>query len=154
MKIVVKRIAKKPEYTIGKLYIDDVYFCDTLEDTDRNLSQTDTLPEISAKKVYGKTAIPSGTYKIDMNTISPRFSKQSFYKDLCNGKIPRLINVPGFSGVLIHIGNSPTDSNGCILVGKNKTVGKVIDSRNTFIRLYNKLITAYKNNQQIIIQIK
>lgn len=75
MKIVVKRIAKKPEYTIGKLYIDDVYFCDTLEDTDRNLSQTDILSEISAKKVYGKTAIPSGTYKIDMNTISPRFSK-------------------------------------------------------------------------------
>ena len=154
MDIVVKRIAKKSDYTIGKLYIDGVYFCDTIEDTDRGLTQDMPISEISRKKIAGKTAIPSGTYNLDMNTISPRFSKISFYKNLCNGRVPRLLNVPGFAGVLIHVGNTAKDSEGCILVGKNKVVGQVVESRDTFKKLYDKLISAHKSGQSITIQIK
>lgn len=154
MDIVVNRIAKKSDYTIGKLYIDGVYFCDTIEDTDRDLTQDMPISEISRKKIAGKTAIPSGTYNLDMNTISPRFSKISFYKNLCNGRVPRLLNVPGFAGVLIHVGNTAKDSEGCILVGKNKVVGQVVESRDTFKKLYDKLISAHKSGQSITIQIK
>lgn len=154
MDIVIKRIAKKSDYTIGKLYIDGVYFCDTIEDTDRDLTQDMPISEISRKKIAGKTAIPLGTYNLDMNTISPRFSKISFYKNLCNGRVPRLLNVPGFAGVLIHVGNTAKDSEGCILVGKNKVVGQVVESRDTFKKLYDKLISAHKSGQSITIQIK
>lgn len=150
MKLLLKRIAKKANYTIGKLYIDGKYFCDTLEDTDRGLKQSMTLKEINNLKVYGKTAIPLGIYAIDLNTVSPKFKSRSWtipYK----GKIPRLVDVNGFSGVLIHPGNSAADSIGCILVGKNKIVGKVIDSVNTFNKLMSNLLSS-KGNVKIQIQ--
>lgn len=142
MKILLKRIAKRANYTIGKLYLDGKYFADTLEDTDRGLTQNMPLKEIQSKKIYGKTAIPTGTYRIDMNTISPRFSKKSFYKTTCNGKVPRLLNVPGFEGILIHVGdgNKGADlTQGCILVGHNKIVGGLLDGKQVFTDLYNKL---------------
>ena len=89
---------------------------------------------IASKKIMHKTAIPTGTYKVTMNVISPRFSKKDFYKkNACDGRLPRLIDVPGFDGVLIHVGNTAEDSSGCILVGRNKQVGKVLESSNTFI---------------------
>ena len=109
MEILVKRIAKKPKYTIGKLYIDEQYICDTLEDTDRGLNQNMSLEEIKKKKVYGETAIPAGTYKVDMNTISPKFKSRTWAKPY-GGKLPRLIAVPGYEGVLIHVGNRAEDT--------------------------------------------
>jgi hypothetical protein len=131
MEIKVKRRYKGTTYTIGSLYINGVYFCDTLEDIDRGLKQTDTLDYIKSKKVYGETAIPTGTYNITLNVVSPKFKDRSWAK-FCNGKLPRLINVPGFEGVLIHVGNTQTDTLGCILVGENKVKGKVINSTTTF----------------------
>jgi len=74
MKLTLKRIAKKEKYTIGKLYIDDVYFCDTCEDTDRGMKQTMPLTEIKKLKIPGETAIPTGTYKITLDVQSPKFS--------------------------------------------------------------------------------
>lgn len=141
MNITLKRIAKLPDYTIGKLYIDGVYICDTLEDTDRELTQHMPLEEIQDKKIYGKTAIPIGTYKVSMNIISPKFRNKSWAKQW-NGKLPRLLNVPGYEGVLIHVGNKPEDSLGCILVGENKVKGQVINSVNTFKRLMDVLSNA------------
>ena len=141
MNITLKRIAKLPDYTIGKLYIDGVYICDTLEDTDRELTQTMPLEELQDKKIYGKTAIPTGTYKVSMNIISPKFRNKSWAKQW-NGKLPRLLNVPGYEGVLIHVGNKPEDSLGCILVGENKVKGQVINSVNTFKRLMDVLSNA------------
>ena len=141
MNITLKRIAKLPDYTIGKLYIDGVYICDTLEDTDRELTQTMPLEELQDKKIYGKTAIPIGTYKVSMNIISPKFRNKSWAKQW-NGKLPRLLNVPGYEGVLIHVGNKPEDSLGCILVGENKVKGQVINSVNTFKRLMDVLSNA------------
>ena len=139
MKLILKRIARKPTYTIGKLYIDGVYFCDTVEDTDRGLFQGQSLDLIKKIKIPNKTAIPTGTYKLTLNVISPKYSKKAIYQEICKGRVPRLLDVPGYDGVLIHIGNSADDSSGCILVGQNKVVGKVINSTETFRKLYNKI---------------
>lgn len=138
MKLLLKRIAKTEKYTIGKLYIDGKYFSDTLEDTDRNLTSTMSKDEIVKVKVYGKTAIPTGTYVVDMNTVSPKFGKRSWAQPY-EGKVPRLQDVPGYEGVLIHPGNTADDTSGCILVGRNKVKGQVVESQNTFHSLMNIL---------------
>lgn len=139
MKLLLKRIAKMEKYTIGKLYIDGKYFSDTLEDTDRNLTNTMSKDEIVKVKVYGKTAIPTGTYVVDMNTVSPKFGKRSWAQPY-EGKVPRLQDVPGYEGVLIHPGNTADDTLGCILVGRNKVKGQVVESQDTFKALMEVLI--------------
>lgn len=137
MKLTLKRIAKRSSYTIGKLYIDGVYFSDVLEDKDRGLKQSMSPSEISKIKVMHETAIPSGTYTVTLDVISPKYSQKTFYQQYANrGRVPRLLNVPGFEGILIHCGNVAGDSSGCILVGENKVVGKVLNSQATFKRLY------------------
>ena len=154
MELLVKRVAKKNEYTIGRLYIDSQYVCDTLEDVDRGLTQDMPLEEIKAKKVYGKTAIPTGTYEIDMNTISPKFQARSWAKPY-GGKLPRLIGVKGFEGVLLHVGNTASDSSGCLLVGKNSIKGMVTDSTRTFHTLMSKyLLPAKLRGEKITITIE
>lgn len=151
MKLMLNRFFKGKEYTIGRLYINDEYFCDTLEDTDRGLLQTDDIDNINTKKIYGKTAIPRGTYKITLNIQSPKYKSYKQYK-FCKGYLPRLLNVPGFEGILIHIGNYAKDSFGCILVGKNDCKGMVSNSTATFKKLYEKLL-AVKDNEDIEIEI-
>ena len=134
MEILVKREYKKKDYTIGKMYINGEYFCDTLEDTDRGLTQIMTLSEIKEVKEYGRTAIPTGRYPIAY-TYSPRFKKH----------LPLLLNVPAFEGVRIHSGNTHKDTEGCILLGENKAVGKVLNSRKTmdeFLRILKPAIEA------------
>lgn len=135
MKIEVKRVAKKSTYTIGRMYIDGKYFCDTLEDKDRLLTQNTPLSTIMSVKMPGSTAIPTGTYKVIVN-MSPKFKRN----------LPRLLNVPGFEGILIHRGNTDKDSAGCILVGENKVVGKVINST-----VYEKkLVNILQNTKEDI----
>lgn len=154
MKLLVDRKWKKEAYTIGRLYIDGVLFCNTLEDKDRGLKQTDSLATIQSKKVYGETAIPTGTYNIRMDIKSPKYSLLSWYKNLCKGFMPRLENVPGWSGILIHPLNSPDQTLGCLGVGKNTQVGKLTDSKNTFAKLYKKMKKAYDKGEKITIEIK
>lgn len=139
MKLELIRKYKKATYTIGKLYIDGKYFCDTLEDKDRGLDDSMSEGVIKSKKVYGQTAIPTGTYFIDMNTVSPKFKDRSWAKPY-NGKIPRLVGVKGFDGVLIHPLNEASESIGCVGVGQNKVKGKVVNSVATF----NKLMSITK----------
>lgn len=141
MELRLKRIARRDTYTIGHLYIDDVYFCDTIEDADRGLRQELPVSVNKAKKKAGVTAIPVGRYQVTLGVKSPRFSKKSQY-DFCRGYLPRLINVPAFEGVLIHIGNTANDTEGCILVGRNTQVGKVLESTKTFKSLYAVLKSA------------
>ena len=117
MKIKLERKYKKEKYTIGNLYIDGVFFCNTLEDVDRGLTSETTALEIADKKVYGETAIPTGTYKIAMDIYSPKFGKKEYYKNFCGGYLPRLLNVKGFTGILIHRGVDQTNTAGCLLVG-------------------------------------
>ena len=138
MKLEIKRIAKKEGYTIGRMYVDGAYFCDTLEDTDRGLRQDMSLREIIGKKVAGKTAIPTGRYELELGTISPKFGGRSWAK-CCGGKVPRLEGVKGYSGVLIHVGNSEKDTEGCILVGLNSVKGRLVNSASTFARLMELL---------------
>lgn len=149
MKLELIRKYKGPTYTVGSLYINNEYFCDTLEDTDRGLNQSMSLQEIQSIKIKNKTAIPTGTYKVDINTISPKFKNKSWAKPY-NGKIPRLLNVIGYEGVLIHVGNTDTDTSGCILVGQNKIKGKVVNSIITFNKLMNKLYTDIDNINIVI----
>lgn len=154
MEIIVKRIAKKATYTIGKLYVDGKYACDTIEDKDRGLTDDMPLELIKTKKVYGETAIPTGTYKLDMNTVSPKFKDRSWAKPY-GGKVPRLLNVKGFEGILIHPLNKASESLGCVGVGKNTIVGMVTDSTNTFKMLMdNYLIPAKKRGESITITIE
>jgi hypothetical protein len=117
MELLLKRRFKGATCTTGSLFIDGAYFCDTLEDTDRGLNQTTPLEEILRIKAPGKTAVPCGTYKVIINH-SPRFGRE----------LPRLMDVAGFEGILIHRGNTSEDTEGCILVGENRVKGKVINS--------------------------
>lgn len=152
MILTLKRVAKESKYTIGKLYNQSNLLMDTLEDTDRGLTQTDSLKTISDKKIYGETAIPKGKYKIDMNTVSPKFKDRVWVKPY-DGKLPRLINVPGYEGILIHVGNKPEDTLGCILVGKNTSKGLLTESTVSFNILMKLLLEADKRNEEIWIEI-
>ena len=153
MEIKLKRIARKPGYTIGKLYADKQYVCDTLEDRDRGLTSSMSDAQICGMKVHGETAIPTGRYLVDMKTVSPRFGSRQQYK-FCGGKLPRLTGVPGYSGVLIHIGNTAKDTEGCILVGENKKVGMVMNSTQAFKKLYALLREADGRGERIYISIE
>jgi len=144
IKVLVKRIAKKPKYTIGKLFINGVFYANTLEDTDRGLTQDMSEDEIKNKKIYGETAIPTGTYKVDMNTVSPKFKNRSWAKPY-GGKLPRLVDVKGFNGVLTHPGNQASDTLGCLLVGKNDVVGKVTNSVHYFNKIMAELLKDPNN---------
>ncbi|MBQ8888245.1 MAG: hypothetical protein IJY59_02000 [Bacteroidaceae bacterium] len=141
MELKLIRHWPKATYTIGRLYIDGKYFCDTLEDRVVDVNRNGTF-DGAEKKVYAESAIPYGLYRIEY-THSPRFGR----------KLPRLINVPSFTGILIHPGNTAKDSAGCILVGKNTKVSKLTQSANTSRNL-NKLIdAAIKNGETVTIEI-
>lgn len=141
MKLTLKRIALKQTYTIGHLYIDGKYFCDTIEDKVRDLKKE--------PKIKGQTAIPYGTYEVITNVISPRFKDRSWAKPY-GGKVPRLVHVPGFEGVLIHPGTDQNSTSGCLIIGQNKIKGKVINSQKTFYALMSKL----KDQKDITITIE
>lgn len=116
MKLELKRIALKPNYTIGKLFINGAYYCDTIEDKVIDLNKNGKFDD-GLNKVMHQTAIPYGTFKVVVNH-SPKFNRE----------LPRLLDVPYFEGILIHNGSDQNSSSGCIIVGENKTVGKVINS--------------------------
>ena len=140
-------------YCIGHLYVDHEYFCDTLEDYDRGLDRRDDVEVIEAQKIAAQTAIPTGQYTVDMETVSPKYLKQRFYRDFCRAAMPRLCHVPCYSGILIHPGNTESDTEGCILVGQNKEVGKVINSRDTWTQLYTHMALAHEKGEEIVINI-
>lgn len=156
MKVTVKRIYNCPAYCIGNLYVDGLFLCNTLEDTDRGLKKTWPEFQIKKVKVAGATAIPKGTYALTMRVQSPKFSSYKYRNQygFCNGYLPRLLGVPGFDGVLIHIGNRATQTEGCLLVGKNTVKGMVTDSTNTFRKLYAMLKAADERNENISITIQ
>lgn len=138
MKLQLRRLYRKDKYTIGKLYIDCVYFCDVIEDKDRSLTQDMPLSKIKQIKVYAETAIPYGTYKVKM-TYSPKFKRV----------LPLVCAVPGYEGIRIHAGSSEKSSAGCLIVGFNTIVGKVTNSKATL----EKLIAKLTGQKDIIIDI-
>ena len=119
-RLLLKRVFRAEEYTIGRLSIDGAYFCDTLEDRVRDLSHE--------AKVSGQTAVPAGVYTVTL-TQSPRFGRV----------LPELHNVPHFTAIRIHAGNSAADTMGCILVGENSVKGRLVNSRLWESRLVERL---------------
>lgn len=148
MDLVLKRKYLKDSYTIGHLYIDGQWFCDTLEDKVR--------PE-GAAKVYGETAIPYGKYKVTLDVRSPKFSKREFYKESCGGFLPRLMNVPNFEGILIHVADGYRGADlleGCIGVGHNLIRGGLLNGKQVFCDLYRVLLDARHNGEEIWITVE
>ena len=135
MKIEVNRIFKASNYTIGELSVNNNYVCDTLEDKVR----------VDGEKLYAETAIPTGTYTLILS-YSNRFKKV----------MPEILNVPNFSGIRIHCGNSSKDTEGCLLVGKwdGKTENWISDSKNSYNKLYPLLEEAFNKKENITITIK
>lgn len=153
MELIVDRKYKKQSYTISNLLINDKVFCQVIEDVDRGLKDSMSNEQIKSLKKYGITAIPSGTYEITLDVFSAKFGSQSFYQEVCKGKLPRLLNVKGFEGILIHCGNTEKDSAGCLIVGENKEKGKVLNSRDTFRKLYSLLQDSKNKGEKITIKI-
>ena len=135
MNIELNRITRKLSYTIGRLFVDGKYFCDTLEDRCRDLDKE--------KKVMNETAIPEGTYEVIVN-VSARFKR----------KLPLLLDVPHFSGIRIHRGNKDKDTSGCILVGENKQPGRVINSTLYELRLTEMVEKAMLTGEKITIRVR
>lgn len=131
MEAVLERAWKRDTYTIGRFLINGQRFSESIEDKDRGLSQDMDIKEIQRIKVNGETAIPTGPYTVKM-TYSPKYKRQ----------MPEVLNVPGFSGIRIHSGNTANDSLGCILLGRNTKVGMVTDSRATCKEFERLLIAA------------
>lgn len=131
MRLTLIRKWNKKDYCIGDLYIDGVWFSNVLEDVDRGLDDSMSEEEIKKMKIKGETAIPTGIYQI-LLTYSPKYKKI----------MPLVNNVKGYSGIRIHSGNTAKDTEGCLLVGKNKEVGKVLESRITYNALFKRLQQA------------
>jgi hypothetical protein len=119
MKITLKRLHRTDKSTVGELFINGLFECYTLEDVERDV------------KVYGKTAIEKGTYKVIINR-SNRFKKD----------MPLLLNVPKFEGIRMHSGNKAEDTEGCILVGEKRSLDWVSSSRNAYKKLFAKMKKA------------
>jgi hypothetical protein len=143
MELLLERIARRPDYTIGKWSIDGSYLCDTLEDPDRGLHSRMSLEEIAKVKVAGQTAIPTGRYRVIL-THSSRFGRI----------LPLLENVKGFEGVRIHAGNTPGDTAGCILPGENKVRGQVVNSRKWEFAIHLKIREAIDRKENVWLTIK
>ncbi len=148
MNLKLERRWPRTDYTIGRLSVDGTYFCDTLEDIVRDLRVE--------QKVPGQTAIPAGTYRVAMDVVSPKYSNFGRYPwaEPYGGRVPRLVGVPHFEGILIHPGNTPADTEGCILVGRNRLKGKVLASTVTFRRLMDEhLVPAWRRGEEIYITV-
>lgn len=154
MEVLVYRKYKKPDYTVGRMSIDGTFICNTMEDIDRGLDDGMQDWMIKNKKIPNVTAIPTGRYKIDMDTVSSKFSKYPFYMEVCQGKLPRIKNVRGFDGILIHCGVDHSNSSGCILVGMNTQVGKLTNSKETFKKIYALMKEAHDKGETIYITIE
>lgn len=143
MELLLDRDIFTENSTTGKLSVDGVFECFTLEDKDRSLTIDMPLQEIEEKKVYGKTAIPKGRYPVII-THSEHFGRD----------LPLLVNVPGYEGVRIHPGNVPADTLGCVLVGQARSVDQVINSRSAFAPLAEKIANALHNNNKVYLTIQ
>lgn len=137
--------------TIGALYLDGEYICDTLEPKEGYFNSKSDRQRIQLAKDLGRICIPTGCYPITLEVESPRYSKRKVYEGI-HYRLPRLINVPCFNGILIHIGNTPKDTRGCILVGEwvDRNKAELVNSTQTFFDLYKLLLKVKPTHINII----
>lgn len=136
MELLVKRDTFTENTTIGKLFVNGIEYCETLEDKDRQLED---FPD---RKVYGKTAIPRGRYEVVID-YSPHYQRN----------MPHILDVPNYVGVRIHAGNYEKDTEGCLLVGRTRGVDFIGDSRSVFNLLYKEFELAIEGGEKIHITI-
>jgi hypothetical protein len=132
MELLLKRLHRTNKSTIGELFINGKFECYTLEDFDRDFNRDGDLNDEGEQKVHSKTAIPKGKYNVIIN-MSNRFKRQ----------LPLLLNVEGFEGIRIHSGNTDLDSEGCILVGRTRSVDFIGESRLAFTKLFDKMLLSH-----------
>lgn len=142
LRLRVERKWKKDTYTIGRLYVNDELWCNTLEDRDRGLESSMPTEEIKKIKVYGETAIPTGKYVVTYS-YSPRFGRY----------LPRVQNVKCFTGILIHNGSTDKNTSGCILVGVNSIVGELTNSTFWMNKLCDKIKDAVNHGKIVTLEI-
>lgn len=153
MELLSQRLWKKDTYTVSRFFIDGKRHYEILEDKDRGLKQTDSLAKIKRVKVPRETAIPTGRYEVRIDIVSPKYAAVAWYKKVCGGRMPRIMNVPGWSGVLIHPGSTALDSSGCLITGRNTIKGQLTRSRETWLAMYRKMEEAVKRGEKIYIEI-
>lgn len=150
--IRIERRWPKEGYTVGRLFVNGVLICNSLEDTDRGLDQGMTVVAIKARKVKGQTAIPKGTYEATL-TVSGKFARKSWAAKN-GGLVPQLLNVKGFDGIRIHPGNTAENTSGCILPGLNTKVGQLTDSTACYEKLMRIVfLPAYRAGQTVTVEI-
>ena len=136
--LILLRKYRKPTYTIGQLYNGNTYLCNTVEDQDRGLHSNMAAAQIAAIKVKGETAIPTGSYRVEV-TDSPKFKRP----------LPLVLNVPGFSGIRIHRGSNANSTEGCIIPGENTVKGGVTNSTRYEEAITRLIQNAQKNNEDV-----
>ena len=142
MKLRLERRYLGPSYTVGTLFLNGLYLCEVMEDKVRDTNKDGDLDDEGEEKVFGETAIPYGRYRMEL-TMSPKFKRL----------LPILINVPQFTGIRIHRGNTAKDSHGCLLPGENKAKGKVLDSTKYEMRIVEEMLKAVASGEEMDIQI-
>lgn len=153
MEIIIERAWKKADYTIGRLFVNGERICESLEDTDRGLKSSFTDAAIKAIKIAGKTAIPTGTYKVVLS-VSPKFKNKSWAMKY-GGLVPEIVGVKGYVGIRFHPGANAEQTEGCPLVGENKVKGGLINSQKTYCELMDKyFIPAWNRKEEITITIR
>lgn len=142
MKLLVDRFKSDPDTTLGKLCIDDIFECFTLEDGYRK------------EKVYGKTRISAGTYEIT-------FRKEGKFHERYLKRFPLwhvgmlwVRNVPDFEYILIHCGNTSKDTNGCLLVGEKIKAWMLVNSTIAYENLYKQVAAALQTGEKVTIKYK
>lgn len=143
MKITIERKYRKEGYTIGALFINGKWICNTLEPRDRGLKQSMSRMEIAIAKVFHETAIPEGSYRV-MAGLSTKF----------NARRPYLLDVPGFKGIMIHEGNTVRDTTGCIIVGKNTVKGRLTESRKCLGEVMGCVLDAESRGEVVMITVR
>ena len=141
MNLTLKRLNLTPNYTEGELYVNGVYFCKTLEDTNRDLNKNGQFDN-NEKKVYGETCIPYGKYKVILS-YSPKFKRE----------LPEILEVPDFQGIRIHRGNKIADTLGCVLCGEKVKNGYLSNSTPYEIKLVELFKQAKSRNEESFLEI-
>lgn len=151
--LTIERAWQKANYTIGHFYANEERLGESLEDTDRGLDSRMPVGKINQIKIKGKTAIPTGTYRVILS-VSPKFKNRPWAKKY-KGLVPEVLGVKGFSSIRIHVGTKPSDTDGCPLVGKNTIVGQLTSSTAVYDKLMSEyLIPAWEKGEEIKLVVK